>query len=147
MRLTVAGPRSGVTAKDNQLLAMCILLVEDEALIRLIFSEELVEAGFKVCEASSGDHAAKLIEERPEDFTILVTDVHMPGRRNGPDVAHLIRSRHPGIPVIYMTGRPDILSGLGVLTATDIVLAKPFMPSALIAAVRTLLPEPEQPGD
>ena len=118
---------------------MCILLVEDEWLIRELFTEELTEAGFEVREAESGDRAAALIDIQPEQFSLLVTDIHMPGRLDGIAVARLLRERRPDIPVIYMTGRPDALNGIRPLGTRDVLLRKPFAPSELLATARQLL--------
>lgn len=58
---------------------MCILLVEDEWLIRVVLAENLTEGGFAVREAEDGDQASALITQDPAAYTLLVTDVHMPG--------------------------------------------------------------------
>jgi DNA-binding response OmpR family regulator len=118
---------------------MCILLVEDEGLIRDLLVDELTFQGFEVRSAEAGDQAAALIETPPMPFSLLITDIHMPGRLSGIDVAHLMRQRDPPIPIIYMTGRPDALNALPVLGALDAVLLKPFGPSALLGLVRRLL--------
>jgi DNA-binding response OmpR family regulator len=120
---------------------MCILLVEDESLIRLIVAEELTESGFKVCEAESGDEAAALIATTPAGFSLLVTDIHMPGTLDGIELAHLMRTHYPDIPIIYMTGRPGVLNGLGRLGSKEALVPKPFAPSDLLATVRRLLAE------
>ena len=118
---------------------MRILLVEDEPLIRMIVTEELVEAGFTVCEAESGDCAVALIESPSAAFCLLVTDIHMPGRLNGIAVAHSMRASHPNVPIIYTTGRPDVLHALGRPGEREILLAKPYTPAALLAVARRLL--------
>ena len=119
---------------------MCILLVEDEFLIRLTFAEELAEAGYEVRAAESGDRASVLIEMEADAFSLLVTDIHMPGDVDGIEVARQLRERHPDIPVIYMTGRPDALSGAAECFGDrDVLMAKPFAPSKLLAVVHQLL--------
>ena len=118
---------------------MCILLVEDEWLIRTMFAEELTRVGFTVHEAESGDQASALIMEDPAPYVLLVTDIHMPGSLDGIGVARLLRARRPGTPVIYTTGRPDVLNALQPLDAREVLLCKPFALSALLAAVRRLL--------
>lgn len=119
---------------------MCILLVEDEALIRLLLADELAQAGFEICEAEDGDHAAALIYNPPSAFTLLVTDIHMPGRLDGMQVAHLMRERHPNVPVIYMTGRPDVLRGMRHRPVPgEAVVEKPFTPSEILSVVHRLL--------
>ena len=118
---------------------MCILLVEDEWLIRTLFAEELMQSGFAVHEAENGDQASALIMADPAPYTLLVTDIHMPGSLDGIGVARLLRTRRPGVPVIYTTGRPDVLDALQPLDAKQILLSKPFALSTLLTAVRQLL--------
>lgn len=118
---------------------MCILLVEDEFLIRLIVAEELADNGFEVCEAEDGDQAAALITEAPDGFELLVTDIHMPGELDGIALACLMRARHPDMPVIYMTGRPGVLNAVRPLGTKDALVAKPFTPSEILAVVQRLL--------
>jgi len=116
-----------------------ILIVEDEELIRLMLVEVLDEEGFEVFEASTGDEAAKLIDS-PDGFQAVVTDIHMPGERDGIAVGRHARSRHPAIPVIYCTGRPDALSGAGTLGHRDVLVRKPYAPSQVVVALRRFLP-------
>lgn len=126
---------------------MCILLVEDEFLIRLIVAEELTESGFAVREAEDGEQAATLIAAaEPASFTLLVTDIHMPGCVDGLEVARRLRARRPDVPVIYMTGRPGVLNSVGRLADNEVLLAKPFALSELMAVVRRLLDGRDDPG-
>ena len=119
---------------------MCILLVEDELLIRLMLAEELEAEGFEVRVAEDGDRAAELIVDPTTAFSLLVTDIHMPGRLDGLGVARLMRERHPMVPVIYTTGRPDAV-GEARLGADAVLVEKPFTPSELLAQVHKLLPD------
>ncbi len=118
---------------------MCILLVEDELLIRLLLVEELEAEGFEVRVAEDGDRAAALIEDAGTDFTLLVTDIHMPGRLNGLGVAQLMHAQHPEVPVVYTTGRPDALRGAAPLGENEALVEKPFTPSELLVVVHRLL--------
>jgi DNA-binding response OmpR family regulator len=120
-------------------LDVCVLLVEDEPLIRVVLAEELSHAGFEVCEAENGTQAAELIENPPNNLSLLITDIHMPGKLDGIEVAHLMRTRFPDVPIIYMTGRPDVLGRMGGLGATEALLPKPFTPSSLLGMARQLL--------
>ena len=118
---------------------MCILLVEDEWLIRMVVAEELVERGFVVCEAENGDQASALIARDPALYTLLVTDIHMPGSLDGLAVARLMLARRPDLPVIYVTGRPDVLSHLQPFGPREVLLQKPFVLGDLVATARRLL--------
>lgn len=115
-----------------------ILFVEDEDLIRLTIMEALVEAGLHVTEASNGEDALSLLQEDC-GFDLLLTDVHMPGRLSGIDVAMHVRSLWPEIPVVFVTGRPDVLHAFGPPGPYDRFVFKPYKPTDLLAAVRSSL--------
>lgn len=117
---------------------MCILLVEDEWLIRTIMAEELTEAGFTVTSVETGDEAMTLLTEDPS-FTILVTDIHMPGKTDGIALARTVRERYPDVPIIYTTGRPDALDRASLPGGRVLTLVKPYKPSRLIEAVRGMI--------
>ena len=115
-----------------------ILVVEDEDLIRTILAEVLDDEGFHVVEAATGDEAAGLIDG-PDGFQAVVTDIHMPGGRDGIAVGRHARSRHPLIPVIYCTGRPDAMNDAGPLGPRDVLVRKPYVPSQIVVVLRRLL--------
>lgn len=119
---------------------MCILLVEDEWLIRTIMSEELVEAGFDVKSYETGDEAMAELSPEIASFDVLVTDIHMPGQTDGIALAQSVRARYPAVPIIYTTGRPDALERAHVSGDNVVTLVKPYKPSRLVEAIRNLLP-------
>ena len=119
-------------------MAYHILLVEDEGLIRMTLSEMLEEAGYAVTEAVNGDEARTLIRD-VDAFDALLTDIQMPGVADGIDVARDFHQRHPKSPVVFMTGRPDMLSRVGRLAATEALLRKPFGPRQMLDALGSLL--------
>ena len=116
-----------------------VLVVEDQELVRIILAEVLTEEGFHAVEASTGDEAAALIDG-PAEFHAVVTDIHMPGKRDGIGVGQHARRRHPTIPVIYTTGRPDALNGAGPFGHRDVLVRKPYVPSQVVAILRGFLP-------
>ena len=122
-----------------------VLVVEDEELIRLILAEVLADEGFHVVEAGTGDEAAGLLDG-PDGFHAVVTDIHMPGSRDGLAVGRHARNRHPCIPVVYCTGRPDALNGAGALGHRDALVRKPYVPSQIVMALQRLLPLPDGAG-
>jgi CheY-like chemotaxis protein len=119
-------------------MAYRILLVEDENLIRVTLAEMLEEAGYHVVEASTGDEACTLIRG-VNGFDVLLTDIQMPGSADGIDVAHHFQAHHPNAPVVFMTGRPDMLSRIGQLTESEALLRKPFRPRQMLEALDGLL--------
>jgi CheY-like chemotaxis protein len=72
-------------------------------------------------------------------FDVLLTDIQMPGKADGIDVAHRFQKHHPNAPVVFMTGRPDMLSRIGQLTPSEALLRKPFRPRQMLDALDELL--------
>jgi two-component system, response regulator PdtaR len=115
-----------------------ILVVEDEALIRLWAAEVLEEDGFSVLEAPNADAALKLLESRP-DVKLLFTDVQMPGSLNGMELAREVHARWPHILLVITSGRERP-------TRTEIpddgrFVAKPYSAKELLGQVNDLLHE------
>ena len=112
-----------------------VLFVEDEPLVRESVIPELEDAGFEVITAENGDDASCILRKTGRiDF--LLTDVRMPGRINGWDLAEMARGRHPKLPVIYMSGFcPD----QGMEVEGSLFLAKPYRADEMVRAIEKLL--------
>jgi DNA-binding response OmpR family regulator len=119
-------------------LYVCILLVEDEPLIREIIAESLEEAGYEVIQASTGDEAISLINDESVTITALVTDFHMPGKADGADVAFCIRERWPEMPVVIASGRPDVMKVSWQEERGYRLLRKPYGPRQLLGLLKEL---------
>ncbi|SFB64409.1 Response regulator receiver domain-containing protein [Rhizobium sp. NFR07] len=85
-----------------------VLVVEDDALVRLGIVDELELSGFRVLEAESADQAISVIEQYPE-VRLIFTDIDMPGTMDGLKLAAFVRDRWPPIKIIVTSGRvtPD----------------------------------------
>ena len=83
---------------------MEIMVVDDEPILRWMFSEILQDAGHSVTDAPTADQALTMLEDGREP-QVVVTDVHMPGELNGFDLAEVICSRWPHIGVVIVSGR------------------------------------------
>ncbi len=125
------GPSETETARAR------ILIVEDEFLIRLTLSEVLVDEGYDVLEADTGDAALALLQHEP-GVSVLLTDIQLPGSLDGRALVQRVREVLPTLPVIYMTGRPDSMTGQAT-GAREMYVAKPYLPSDICAAVRRML--------
>ncbi|SCX31586.1 putative transcriptional regulatory protein pdtaR [Agrobacterium sp. DSM 25558] len=80
-----------------------VLVVDDEALIRMTVIDALEDAGFTVIEAGTADEALDIIEEQAIHF--LFTDIQMPGTNSGVDLAHEVATRFPDAGIIVASGR------------------------------------------
>ena len=118
---------------------LCILMVEDEALILEIMAETLVDAGYDVAMVGDGAEAMALINEGIDRFSALFSDYHLPGGVTGLDLAMEMRARHPSIPVILATGRPDVLVDRWPSEAGFVLLRKPYGASQMVGTVGKLV--------
>jgi CheY-like chemotaxis protein len=105
-----------------------VLLVDDEPLVRASTADMLTELGYDVVEADSGQDALALIEVRVPD--LVITDHLMPGL-SGTDLALVLASERPGLPVLIVSGYAD----LDGLPADLPRLTKPFRQADLAACV------------
>lgn len=83
-----------------------ILFVEDDALVREAVTRGLEEAGFEVLVAPDGERALAMIEAGL-DIDVAFSDIVMPGKISGIDLAGILRDRRPGLPVVLATGYTD----------------------------------------
>ena len=81
------------------------VVVEDEWLIRMELADALMSAGVDVFEAGAGEDAlAYLDDDHPVD--VLITDIRLPGKMDGWDLAEAFRAARPKIGVIYASANP-----------------------------------------
>lgn len=81
----------------------CVLIVEDEALVRLVAVDMIQEAGYRVLEAGDADEAIRILEAR-NDIRFIFTDIDMPGSIDGLKLAHAVSKRWPPIKIIVTSG-------------------------------------------
>lgn len=81
----------------------CVLIVEDEALIRWAAVDMIREAGYGVLEAGNADEAIRILEAR-NDIRFIFTDIDMPGSIDGLKLAHAVSKRWPPIKIIVTSG-------------------------------------------
>jgi len=109
------------------------LVAEDEVFIRIVIADFLRDAGYQVIEARNADDAIAIFRSGTI-VDLLFTDVRMPGSMDGCDLARLVRTEWPAIPVIITSGYSSAL--LSVKTnAGDIVLPKPYRPQHVLKTI------------
>jgi CheY-like chemotaxis protein len=118
---------------------LTILLIDDEARVRLALADALVALGHTVLQAPGGRDGLEQLE-RGERVDVVITDLGMPGM-NGWEVARAVKARWSDLPVGLVTGWP---MG-GELTPeevgrVDFVIAKPYTLEGLHATLAALRP-------
>jgi CheY-like chemotaxis protein len=111
------------------------LVVEDEALLRILAVEVVEEAGFTAIEARDADEAVVLLESRT-DITLLFTDINMPGSMDGLKLAHAVRDRWPPIKILVVSGNQRLQSS--DLPTDSCFVEKPYQASALVDELRSM---------
>ena len=131
--LTVTG-RARATPQDWMIVVKnIVLIVEDEALVRLVAASMLQDAGFDTLEADTAEDALHLLEEHDE-VRVLFSDVQLPGKMDGLALARTVHDRWPDIGLVLTSG--------GVRVRADQVpddgefLSKPYDVNEMVEAVR-----------
>lgn len=137
--LPAADGEAATLANREQQLAVqprraTILLVDDEALVRLATAEMLREMGHRVIEAESGASALAQLRSA-DDIDLIITDYLMPGMR-GSELVEEARRRRPDMPALLLTGYANLAKGEAIGMPR---LAKPFREADLAREVANLL--------
>jgi signal transduction histidine kinase/CheY-like chemotaxis protein len=116
-----------------------ILLVEDQAAIRMLLEDVLSEAGHRVVAAADGSAALEVAQQYTGALDLLITDVVMP-EMSGPDLASELTPLRPNMIVLYMSGYTDhALLHRGAIEQGAAFLQKPFLPDSLLSKIDELL--------
>ncbi len=110
----------------------CVLVVEDEILIRVLIADELRAEGFSVVEAATGDEALSYFQAGVQ-VDLVLSDIDLPGALNGVDLIQRLRAEAPGLPTVLTSGLSP-----GV-HAADAFLPKPYDVGQAVALVAALL--------
>lgn len=122
-----------------------LLIIEDEAPIRMGLTDTFVFHGFEVESASEGEQG--LAHALRGGFDLILLDLMLPGK-SGFEVCEAIRARHPNQPIIMLTAlgsEQDIIEGLKL--GADDYVTKPFSVTELVLRVKSVLrrTQPEPP--
>ena len=111
-----------------------ILMVEDNAEVRLMGVTLLRDAGFEVHEAGDAEEALALVHAGLV-FDLLFTDIVIPGGMDGVVLAAEVRRLRPGVPVLLTTGWADRADDHGGLD----LIGKPYRSAELTRKIRATL--------
>ncbi len=86
-----------------------VLIVEDEALIRLVLAEQLHERGYETLEAGTASEAINILELTPRISAVLI-DIDMPGSMNGLLLARYVSKAWPDLTILISSGQIEPVS-------------------------------------
>ncbi len=116
-----------------------VLIVEDDNSLRKLMQKSLQPHGYRILVAENGEDALRISEEHEGTIDLMITDVVMP-KMGGKETAERLKTLHPQMKVIYMSGyTDDAIVRHGVLAPGLNFLEKPFSPKGLAHKVREVL--------
>ena len=121
------------TALDG--VGTVVLVVEDEAIIRMSLVWELEDAGFVVIEAKNADVAMAMLTDR-SDIVVVVTDVRMPGSVDGFGLAAWMREHAASTPIIVTSALAELPDIAAINPAIARIVAKPYRSQEVAVWVR-----------
>ncbi len=114
-----------------------VLLVEDDADVRMVMRDVLKASGYHVWEASNGLEALNIWKKNASQIDLLLTDIIMPGGLTGWELSDRLREERPSLKVILVSGYgPDKTEKK---RPHSLILQKPFSLESLTATVRGCL--------
>jgi DNA-binding NtrC family response regulator len=121
-----------------------VFIVDDEEHVRKTVGLVLKQGGYEVLEAADGEEAIAAIQSYPAGgFPVhaIICDIDLP-KMHGNDLIAFIRAKLPSVPVIVLTGHPDV-QGAASLFKQGVVdyLIKPSQAQTLLDAVRRAIGE------
>ena len=115
-----------------------VLVVDDEARMRKLIKDFLMQKGYGILEAGDGEEALKVYEENLNKIKLILLDVMMP-KLDGWSVLRQIR-QDSKVPIIMLTARGEEQDELfGFELGVDEYISKPFSPKILVARVEAIL--------
>ncbi|MEO0918396.1 MAG: response regulator, partial [Pseudomonadota bacterium] len=116
-----------------------VLVVEDNPRVRKLSLARLAGLGFETAEASNGDAAYAMLNDGLK-IDVLFSDLVMPGKLNGYDLAAKVAEHHPGVKVLLTSGyASDVISERMARGTHYEILHKPFRQSELVLRLQALL--------
>ena len=132
---TLRGVAPPAAAKET------VLVVDDEASVRMLVTDVLEDLGYRVIEAVDGASGLDVLRSDVR-IDLLVTDVGLPGGMNGRQLADAARTGRSGLKVLFITGYAEsAVLNHGHLDVGMEVMTKPFAIDVLASRIRALIAE------
>ena len=119
-------------------LGQTILVIDDEPGIRKVIGRLLKQFGFETLLAATGEEGIRLFEANAPDIGVVLLDWNLTGTSGKATLAALLKQR-PDLRVILVTGSPEATTDEHATHDTASILLKPFTPTELMMAVKTVL--------
>lgn len=115
-----------------------LLIIDDNEELVVAFESFFKSKGYRVVTAANGLEGLKLLEDKTQEFNLLITDLIMP-HVSGVGIITIVKKKYPDFPIIAITGWGDFPEALAAEVKADRVLKKPFQLVELEKMVEELL--------
>ena len=115
-------------------LTSTILVVEDDAIVRMLIVDVLEELEFSVLEAADAEEALALVKNADQRIDLMMTDVGLPDM-DGKQLATQVRELRPALPILFASGYAENIDAPAGMQ----VIAKPFSIDQLRDKVKAML--------
>jgi DNA-binding NtrC family response regulator len=116
----------------------CVLLADDDSLVRETLADLLETDGFQVFTAANAEEAMEIMVTEQAAVQVLVTDLSMPGE-DGISLIERARGLRPGLPAILLTGLAEEPSSFAMQGGGFHILRKPVLADDLTQYIRLLM--------
>jgi CheY-like chemotaxis protein len=117
----------------------CVLVAEDDVLVRMVISDYLRDCGYHVIEAGTADEALTVLEKADVRIHALFSDVQMPGKLDGFDLARLVGERWPDVKIVLASGYSPKIEAAQELCTGPNFFNKPYRVSDIETRLRELM--------
>ena len=114
-----------------------VLIVEDEAVVRLLIVETLNDLGYQALETADSAAALRILQS-PQRVDLLVSDIGLPGL-NGRQLADAARVKRPRLKVLFVTGYAEVAAANSFLESGMEIVTKPFTMDVLASKIREMI--------
>ena len=128
---------SNITIPSRSEKVPTILVVDDEVLVRVVIAEYLRDCGYRVVEAGSAEDAVTILNSQLK-VDIVFTDLELPGRSSGLELARWIRKHYPDMKVIVTSGIYSSAELAGELCEAGPPIVKPYESDVVVQRIRSL---------
>jgi CheY-like chemotaxis protein len=121
---------------DHPVAPTTVLVVEDEMLLRMRAVDMVEDAGYISVEAVDAEAAFAILESRP-GIGLLFTDIQMPGKMDGLQLAHAVHERWPAIKIILVSGQLKLSES--DIPPSSRFFGKPLQADEMIAEMQDMI--------
>jgi PAS domain S-box-containing protein len=116
----------------------CILVVDDEDLVRNLVSSILERRGFRVLTATDGEEAVAIYRDWSQEIDLVLLDMTMP-RLSGIQVCQLLQQINPSVRVLFSSGHLSAAERDRLIASGEPFVPKPYKPEELVRILRQVL--------